>query len=330
MPRIRIKQDDQKQRKSISEAQKIFIMHCKLKNLAPYTIKYYEENLNFFQPSSPLIKNVDEITQDVIDSYSSMLMGKGDRITAINARLRGLFVFLRFSFKKGWAESYPLSQLKEDEYAKEPYRDEKLKKLLERPTSGNWAEWSSWAVINLLIATGFRASTVVNIKISDVDFEHRKVFGFFASLRLSGELLLTIFFISGIDNYIGSRNNHITIYRMTIYRTAMEVSNMPGTPALTEATYYILLSLYRPRHGYGIMQQTEELSGGHVRLAAGTLYGALNTLCDKGWIVLKTVDEDSRRKEYLLTDKGREILINEVKRLKELARNGEMILGEEL
>ena len=105
---------------------------------------------------------------------------------------------------------------------------------------------------------------------------------------------------------------------------------MPGTIALTEAMYYILLPLYRPRHGYGIMQQTEELSGGRVRLAAGTLYGALNTLCDKGWIVLKTMDEDSRRKEYLLTDKGREILINEVKRLKELARNGEMILGEEL
>jgi DNA-binding PadR family transcriptional regulator len=78
------------------------------------------------------------------------------------------------------------------------------------------------------------------------------------------------------------------------------------------------------------MQQTEELSGGRVRLAAGTLYGALNTLCDKGWIVLKTVDEDSRRKEYLLTDRGREILINEIKRLKELVRNGEMILGEEL
>ena len=105
---------------------------------------------------------------------------------------------------------------------------------------------------------------------------------------------------------------------------------MPGNPAFTEATYYILLSPYRPRHGYGIMQQTEELSGGRVRLAAGTLYGALNTLCDKGWIVLRTVDEDSRRKEYLLTDKGKDILINEVKRLKELAKNGEMILGEVL
>ena len=105
---------------------------------------------------------------------------------------------------------------------------------------------------------------------------------------------------------------------------------MPGAPALTEATYYILLSLCSPRHGYGIMQQTEELSDGRVRLAAGTLYGALNTLCDKGWIMLKTVDDDNRRKEYLLTDKGRDVLVHEVKRLKELAHNGEMILGEDL
>ena len=54
--------------------------------------------------------------------------------------------------------------------------------------------------------------------------------------------------------------------------------------ALTESTYYILLSLYHPQHGYGIMQQTEQLSGGRVHLAAGTLYGALTSLCKKGWM----------------------------------------------
>lgn len=54
--------------------------------------------------------------------------------------------------------------------------------------------------------------------------------------------------------------------------------------ALTEAVYYILLSLCTPQHGYGIMQQTERMSGGRVRLAAGTLYGALSSLCAKGWI----------------------------------------------
>ena len=53
--------------------------------------------------------------------------------------------------------------------------------------------------------------------------------------------------------------------------------------ALTESTYYILLSLYHPQHGYGIMQQTEQLSGGRVHLAAGTLYGALNSLVEAGY-----------------------------------------------
>ena len=71
---------------------------------------------------------------------------------------------------------------------------------------------------------------------------------------------------------------------------------MPDVPALTEATYYILLSLYTPQHGYGIMQQAEALSHGRVRLAAGTLYGALNTLCDKGWIIQLPTDDGSRRK----------------------------------
>lgn len=99
--------------------------------------------------------------------------------------------------------------------------------------------------------------------------------------------------------------------------------------ALTESTYYILLSLYTPQHGYGIMQQAEKLSGGRVRLAAGTLYGALNSLCEKGWIVPLPMEEDSRKKGYKLTTKGLEILENEVRRLRQLVENGEMILKGE-
>ncbi len=98
--------------------------------------------------------------------------------------------------------------------------------------------------------------------------------------------------------------------------------------ALTESTYYILLSLVVPRHGYGIMQRTEELSSGRVRLAAGTLYGALTGLCEKGWILQLPVEDSSRRKEYILTAKGMEVLQQEVKRLRELADNGERILAE--
>ena len=98
--------------------------------------------------------------------------------------------------------------------------------------------------------------------------------------------------------------------------------------ALTESTYYILLSLYTPRHGYGIMQQTQTLSGGRIRLAAGTLYGALNALCEKGWII--PLPESGRKKEYRLTDKGLAVLKNELARLRQLVENGESILKEEI
>ena len=58
--------------------------------------------------------------------------------------------------------------------------------------------------------------------------------------------------------------------------------------ALTEAVYYILLSLMQPMHGYGIMQNVEQLSNGRVKLAAGTLYGAINTQNEKVSTTKKT------------------------------------------
>ena len=102
---------------------------------------------------------------------------------------------------------------------------------------------------------------------------------------------------------------------------------MPDNGALTETTYYILLSLTRPLHGYGIMQRAAELSGGRVRLAAGTLYGALNALVDKGWIA--PLPGEGRKKEYQLTPQGLAVLKKELARLRELVASGDLILKEE-
>ena len=97
--------------------------------------------------------------------------------------------------------------------------------------------------------------------------------------------------------------------------------------ALTEAVYYILLSLTAPLHGYGIMQNTQILSKGRVNLAAGTLYGAINTLIEKGWIRALPEEKDSRKKEYIITTLGKEVLFGEMNRLEELLSNGKRILG---
>ena len=98
--------------------------------------------------------------------------------------------------------------------------------------------------------------------------------------------------------------------------------------ALTEAVYYILLSLIEPMHGYGIMQNVEQLSGGRVKLAAGTLYGALNTLLEKGWITALSEEKGSRKKEYRITGQGKEMLRCEILRLTELIENGVRILED--
>ena len=101
-----------------------------------------------------------------------------------------------------------------------------------------------------------------------------------------------------------------------------------ANPALTEAVFYNLLSLKTPLHGYGIIQNVESLSRGRVRLAAGTLYGALNTLLEKGWI--RALPEEDRKKEYEITPTGLETLRQELLRLSELLENGKRIMEEKL
>lgn len=87
--------------------------------------------------------------------------------------------------------------------------------------------------------------------------------------------------------------------------------------ALTEVTFYILLSLYVPKHGYAVMQFIEEKTDGRLTLGAGTLYGALNSLQEKGWIA-PCGGSEGRKKEYLITPQGKEIAKKELVRLNEL------------
>ena len=149
-----------------------FLRHCQLKNLAPYSYLYYNKNIQYFLDTENEIKYVDEITPEVIERFIGKLMDRGNKVTAINARLRAVFVFLRYCFDQEYLEAFPISLIKEDETLKEPYTEAELQKLLKQPETSFWAEWHTWAVINLLVATGVRASTVVNIQVSDVDFEH--------------------------------------------------------------------------------------------------------------------------------------------------------------
>lgn len=98
---------------------------------------------------------------------------------------------------------------------------------------------------------------------------------------------------------------------------------------LTEAVFYILLAVRKPNHGYGIIQEVEELTGGRVKMGAGTLYGAIQSLTKKGWIRIYSEDTQSRKKkEYLITDAGQGVFNEERNRLEELLENAKLMEEE--
>lgn len=89
---------------------------------------------------------------------------------------------------------------------------------------------------------------------------------------------------------------------------------------LTEATYYIMMTLGEPLHGYAVMQEVEKISEGTVKVGPGTLYGVFTNLEKEGLIV--KVKEEERRKSYALTPKGRAVFLSQVERLEIMSRNG--------
>ena len=66
MPRIKLKQVDGISRKLVSDAFTAFMRHCQLKNLSPYTYRYYKENVEYFLEASPEVTGVVRIAKSVI------------------------------------------------------------------------------------------------------------------------------------------------------------------------------------------------------------------------------------------------------------------------
>jgi DNA-binding PadR family transcriptional regulator len=95
---------------------------------------------------------------------------------------------------------------------------------------------------------------------------------------------------------------------------------------LTETVAYVLLALIEPAHGYAIMTRVEEMSDGAVRLAPGTLYGALENLV-KQRLIARVPSSDPRRKVYQITDVGYQTLSQDAERMAHLVRVFERTRG---
>ena len=93
---------------------------------------------------------------------------------------------------------------------------------------------------------------------------------------------------------------------------------------MTETGFYILFCLQKPNHGYGIVQMVDKLTAGEIRLAPGTMYGGLSKMEKDG--LIRFVNEEEKRKIYVITDLGTEVLQLELKRIKRLYRTSQEVI----
>lgn len=157
-----------------------FARYCKIKNLRKKTIKDYSENFTRFirfMEEHSTHTNTGSITANDIDNYILYLRSTGMKETSVNTYLRGLRTVLNFFIKQQACNYIKIPIYKADKTIKETYTDDELYKLLVKPNISkcSFTEYRNWCIINFLLATGVRVSTLINIKISDLDFDFDRI-----------------------------------------------------------------------------------------------------------------------------------------------------------
>ncbi len=96
---------------------------------------------------------------------------------------------------------------------------------------------------------------------------------------------------------------------------------------LTEQMFYILLCLNKECRGVDILEMVRTLTNGRVSIGSGTLYDLLEQFSEEG-MIMETKTE-GRRRSYLITEKGQEMLEREYMRIRSQAADYEKLLGKE-
>ena len=160
---------------SLAEAADEFFIHNDAVGLSEATQKTYMRRVKKFIDFMGGGVDVSEMTEFALERFLIKLKATGIKPVSIATDMRHLKAFVRFCIKRGYIEEMEFPMPKVEETIKDPYTDEEMALLLEKPQRGNWVEFRNWVMVNYFFSTGQRLSTVLNIKVKDLDLTNKTV-----------------------------------------------------------------------------------------------------------------------------------------------------------
>lgn len=164
----------EKEEVMLKEAAEDFFTHNAAKRLSDATQKSYKRRvLKFMEWCGDT--TVDVITPRVLDNYLYHLSATGIKDVSVQTDMRHLRAFVKFCVKRGYIYDLDVPMPRVEETIKEPYSDAEMKLLLRKPRGNNWVEYRSWVMVNHFFSTGQRLSTVLNLKVKDLDLSAKTI-----------------------------------------------------------------------------------------------------------------------------------------------------------
>lgn len=156
-----------------------YLDYCKARNLRDGTIKHYKESIKsiyrFIEPSTPIESlNGDTMNNFIIDMKDKLNI----KDTTLYTYSRDLKTLMRFFMKQEYLPYFDIHTISSNKEPTECYSDNELKLLLKKPNmkTCSFTEYKCWVIINLLLSSGIRMNSLINIKIKDIDFDNDVIY----------------------------------------------------------------------------------------------------------------------------------------------------------
>jgi integrase/recombinase XerD len=161
--------------KTLDEAFEEFQQFNKVKDLSEWTIIDYDTSYQTFTKFYGGENLCNSVGLQTINAFITYLKeNRKINNISINTHLVHLRTFINYCIRSGYAESFKVPRIKAEKKIKETYTESELIILLKKPDikKCRFSEYRDWVFINYLLATGNRVSTILNIKIEDIDFNN--------------------------------------------------------------------------------------------------------------------------------------------------------------